>query len=76
MGADGSISTDVLLSAFVLYLVRRFPNAPTSAIPKTLPAIIMKIERTIKKYYYLTGDEKSKVGNADPVDSIIALWIR
>ena len=26
----------------------------------------MKIERTFEKYYYLTGDEKSKVGNADP----------
>jgi hypothetical protein len=28
----------------------------------------MKIEHTIEKYYYLTGDEKSTVGNADPVD--------
>jgi len=36
-----------------------------------LCAIIMKIERTIEKYYYLTGDEKSKVGNADPVDANI-----
>jgi hypothetical protein len=26
----------------------------------------MKIERSFEKYYYLTGDEKSKVGNADP----------
>lgn len=31
----------------------------------------MKTERTLEKYYYLTGDEKSKVGNADPVDSNI-----
>ena len=28
----------------------------------------MKNERTIEKYYYLTGDEKSTVGNAEPVD--------
>jgi len=34
MGADGSISTVVLLSAFVLYLNYRFSNTPTSAIPK------------------------------------------
>ena len=31
----------------------------------------MKIERTFEKYYYLTGDEKSKVGNADPEDTNI-----
>lgn len=31
----------------------------------------MKIERTFEKYYYLTGDEKSKVGNADPEDESI-----
>ncbi|MCU0376097.1 MAG: hypothetical protein MUF24_12395 [Chitinophagaceae bacterium] len=31
----------------------------------------MKIERTLDKYYYLTGDEKSIVGNADPVDANI-----
>ena len=30
----------------------------------------MKIDRTIEKYYYLTGDEKSKVGSADPVDNL------
>ena len=29
----------------------------------------MKIERTFEKYYYLTGDEKSKVGNAAPEDA-------
>ena len=29
----------------------------------------MKIERTFEKYYYFTGDDKSKVGNADPVDT-------
>ncbi|MBC3788109.1 imm11 family protein [Spirosoma utsteinense] len=31
----------------------------------------MTIERTFEKYYYLTGDEKSKVGNADPEDADI-----
>lgn len=31
----------------------------------------MKFERTFEKYYYLTGDEKSKVGNAEPKDSNI-----
>jgi len=31
----------------------------------------MKLERTLGKYYYLTGDQKSKVGNADPVDANI-----
>ncbi|MEQ8416631.1 MAG: hypothetical protein RIB71_19270 [Imperialibacter sp.] len=31
----------------------------------------MKIERTFEKYYYLTGDEKSKIGNAAPEDSDI-----
>lgn len=30
----------------------------------------MSIERTIGKFYYLTGDEKSKVGNADPVGEL------
>ncbi len=40
--------------------------------PQDVPAIKkMKIEPTIEKYYYLTGDEKSKVGNADPVDANI-----
>ena len=29
----------------------------------------MTIIRTLEKYYYLTGDEKSKVGNADPLDA-------
>ncbi len=28
----------------------------------------MKIERTLERYYYLTGDEKSMVGNAEPED--------
>ncbi|OAQ41458.1 hypothetical protein A5893_17360 [Pedobacter psychrophilus] len=46
-------------------------NAIYAQISKTLPAIIMKIERTLEKYYYLTGDEKSNVGNADPEDSTI-----
>ncbi|HEU0228566.1 MAG TPA: DUF1629 domain-containing protein [Arachidicoccus soli] len=36
-----------------------------------LAIIKMKIERTLDKYYYLTGDEKSKVGNADPEDASI-----
>jgi len=31
----------------------------------------MKVERTFDEYYYLTGDEKSKVGNAEPVDENI-----
>lgn len=29
----------------------------------------MKIEQTFEKYYYLTEDEKSKVGNASPEDT-------
>jgi hypothetical protein len=33
----------------------------------------MKIERTFEKYFYLTGDDKSKVGNADPEDKNIHL---
>jgi len=37
----------------------------------TLPAIKMKIQRTFEKYYYLTGDEKSKVGSADCEDTNI-----
>ena len=28
----------------------------------------MKIERTFEKYFYLTGDDKSNIGNADPED--------
>lgn len=31
----------------------------------------MKIERALEKYYYLTGDEKSGVGNCAPVDPTI-----
>jgi len=31
----------------------------------------MKTERKIENYYNLTGDEKSKVGNADPIDENI-----
>ncbi|HEU4788637.1 MAG TPA: DUF1629 domain-containing protein [Flavobacterium sp.] len=31
----------------------------------------MKIEQTFDKYYYLTEDEKSKVGNAEPEDKNI-----
>lgn len=31
----------------------------------------MRIERTSEKYYYLTGDERSKVGVADPEDENI-----
>lgn len=29
----------------------------------------MDIDRTFEKYFYLTRDEKSKVGNADPEDT-------
>lgn len=34
-----------------------------------LTSFRMKIERTIDKYYYLTGDDKSKIGSASPIES-------
>jgi hypothetical protein len=32
----------------------------------------METQKTLEKYYYMTGDEKSKVGNADPIDSSVS----